>query len=840
MPAKKTNIAPAQTPVLHGYGWLVDVPTVHDRLGFAPFRNALRDIITKTPETPFTVGIFGTWGSGKTSLMLMLQDDLQRENRRRQRQEKKDKYRLVWFDAWKYSQEELLWRALLLRVLAALRPAQAEGGQPKTDKELSEADKKLCAELDRLEESLYRDVDWEEKGSLTVDIPEALKAAGGGLLKLGFAVLPGVGTVFQALRLADKAAEAAQGKMGEGALSEDVAGLLKAFRRDVIQHHQRHLASLEQFQKAFADLVKTHILAHDQRLVLFVDDLDRCLPEKAVEVLEAIKLFLDVPGCVFVLGLERKVIEEGIRVKYKDFVVVPGGAAPIVGRDYLEKIIQVPFNLPPIDPGDIRSFICQVAKQSRTTGLRQTLEEQADIFATGLEANPRRIKRALGAFQLLLSLAQYQAKGQKSNIVPGLLAKLVVIQTSFPELYEECVRRPQLLLNLEADVVQRGVEVEAEAEPTPPRTLVEKYGREPRLRAMLNSPPLFAEQPHPLAAVRDHIYLTRTTREAGYAPPTVEADVWSDLLSGDPTRVQDAAARIGRRRGAYVQRLRQLLRDTGAAQSERATAAQALRWLVQPDDPDVIEVQRELVAALEDGKTPLTVRLAAGETLAYLGDPRDFDQMIEIPAGEFLYGEEKKRIRLERFYIGKYPVTNTQYKRFLDANPEYPVPYADKDWARPYNWDSEKRMYPEGKANHPVVLVTWHDAQAYCAWLKETTGREFRLPTEEEWEKAARGTDGREWPWGDEFSGDKANTSESGIGGTTPVGCYPDGASPYGCLDMAGNVWEWTASEYEGVLRVLRGGSWDCSQLLARCACRDGVVPDFWSSDVGFRVASPA
>jgi len=837
MPQKRAQaIAECESPlpsVPSAAGWLVDVPTVHDRLGFAPFRRALLDIITETPETPFTIGIFGTWGSGKTSLMLMLQDDLRRANQRRRRKENKDKYRLVWFDAWKYSQERLLWRTLLLRVLAALRPAQKEGSQ-------TEAEKQLCAELDRLEESLYRDVDWEEKGSLTVDIPEALKAAGGGLVKLGFAVLPGVGTIFQALRLADEAAKAAQGKIGEGALSEDVAGLLKAFRRDVIHHHQQHLDSLEQFQRVFADLVKIHVVDLGQRLVLFVDDLDRCLPEKAVEVLEAIKLFLDVPGCVFVLGLERKVIEEGIRVKYKDFVVVPGGAAPIVGRDYLEKIIQVPFNLPPIDQADIKGFICQVAKRSRTSGLRQTLEGQANIFAAGVEANPRRIKRTLSTFQLLLSLAVYQAKEQKSNIVPGLLAKIVVIQTSFPDLYEECVRRPQLVLDLERDVEQRGVEIEAEAEPATPRTLVERYGREPRLRAMLALPPLFANQPDPLAAVRDHIYLTRSTREAGYVTPAVEPDIWSDLLSGDPTRAQDAATRIGRRRDAYARRLRQLLRDTSGERSERAGAAQALRWLVKADDPDVAEIQRELVAALQDKATPLPVRLAAGETLAYLGDPRDFDEMVEIPAGEFLYGEEKKPVYLESFRIGKYPVTNAQYKRFLDANPKHRVPYRDTNWARPYNWDQEKRTYPEGKANHPVVLVSWDDAQAYCDWLAKARGQPFRLPTEQEWEKAARGNDGREWPWGDAFSSEKANTAESGIGGTTPVGCYPDGASPSGCFDMVGNVWEWAASNYDKDTKVLRGGSWLSFQYDARCACRDRVEPDGWDNGVGFRVVASA
>ncbi|MEM4723832.1 MAG: SUMF1/EgtB/PvdO family nonheme iron enzyme, partial [Candidatus Hadarchaeum sp.] len=304
--------------------------------------------------------------------------------------------------------------------------------------------------------------------------------------------------------------------------------------------------------------------------------------------------------------------------------------------------------------------------------------------------------------------------------------------------------------------------------------------------------------------------------------------------------------------GVYAQRLRQLLRDAGAVQSERAAAAQALRWLVQPDDPDVTEIQHELVAALEDGNTPLAVRLAAGEALAYLGDPRDFDEMIEIPAGEFLYGVEKKPVYLERFYIGKYPVTNAQYKRFLDANPKHRLPYVDADWARPYNWDKEKRTYPEGKANHPVVLVSWHDAQAYCAWLKETTGREFRLPTEEEWEKAARGTDGRLWPWGNEFSIEKANTAESGIGGTTLVGCYPDGASPYGCLDMAGNVWEWTASVHSlfypldsslddaisKAPRVLRGGSWRYPHYDARCASRNKFESDSQNIFAGFRATS--
>ena len=223
--------------------------------------------------------------------------------------------------------------------------------------------------------------------------------------------------------------------------------------------------------------------------------------------------------------------------------------------------------------------------------------------------------------------------------------------------------------------------------------------------------------------------------------------------------------------------------------------------------------------------------ISAGIALAYPGDPRDLEAMVEIPAGEFLHGEDKQPFTLERFKIGKYPVTNAQYKRFLDANPRYPVPYVDADWARPYNWDREKRTYPEDKANYPVVLVHWEDAQAYCQWAGK------RLPTEQEWEKAARGTDGREWPWGDEFSNDKANTRDGGIGHTTPVGCYPGGASPYGCLDMAGNVWEWTATSRDEDTKVVCGGSWFSVSENARCAYRDWLYPDLRSHFVGFRIA---
>jgi len=177
-------------------------------------------------------------------------------------------------------------------------------------------------------------------------------------------------------------------------------------------------------------------------------------------------------------------------------------------------------------------------------------------------------------------------------------------------------------------------------------------------------------------------------------------------------------------------------------------------------------------------------------------------RMIEIPAGEFLMGSDKQKVPVHAFQIDKYPVTNAQYKRFLDANPEHPVPFVDQNWAKPYNWDHQSRTFPPDKAGHPVVLVSWHDAMAYARWAGK------RLPTEEEWEKAA----------------------------TTPVGRYsPQGDSPYGCVDMAGNVWEWTASDYGHGRKVLRGGAWRRSWDIVRAASRGDDAPGRRGTDVGFR-----
>jgi len=286
--------------------------------------------------------------------------------------------------------------------------------------------------------------------------------------------------------------------------------------------------------------------------------------------------------------------------------------------------------------------------------------------------------------------------------------------------------------------------------------------------------------------------------------------------------------------------------------------------------------------------------------------PEDWtkEQVFEVFAVWLDAEEGVYEIDVPAFYIARYPVTNVQFSPFVDKETGG---YDDQDlwteagwawrqgegegWGRPPERRSEPMYWRDARfnrSNQPVVGLTWFEAMAYARWLTRrleigdgrlevwrngeaeplnlqypTSNIQFRLPTEAEWEKAARGADGRTWPWGNEWDETKANTAEGrGDWTTTPVGLYPDGASPYGALDLAGNVWEWMATRWgedwrkpdygppyhpndgredpEGMVRrVLRGGSWNFNQYYARCAARNRRNPSHSDYYFGFRVASP-
>ena len=228
---------------------------------------------------------------------------------------------------------------------------------------------------------------------------------------------------------------------------------------------------------------------------------------------------------------------------------------------------------------------------------------------------------------------------------------------------------------------------------------------------------------------------------------------------------------------------------------------------------------------------------------------KDGMEMVYVPEGSFEMGsatgdDDEKPVRqvyLDAYWIDKYEVTNGQYKQCVDAGM----------CTKPNGIHSNHRSSYYGTntyANYPVINVDWYQAQTYCQWAGGD------LPTEAQWEKAARGTDGREFPWGNKIPNSAMANFGNYKGDTVEVGTYPYRASPYGALDMAGNVWEWVRDRYgdydanetnnptgpsSGAFRVLRGGSWDLGTRGIRAADRYGDNPAAWGTYIGFRCVSP-
>lgn len=287
--------------------------------------------------------------------------------------------------------------------------------------------------------------------------------------------------------------------------------------------------------------------------------------------------------------------------------------------------------------------------------------------------------------------------------------------------------------------------------------------------------------------------------------------------------ISRAMALMAADRYAHVSEFRQALKKTRAAKHlafpgaeaastspQSVTNGSAPPYAAEPGQPGKLRPM--------SGASPVSTRILpiSRRSAAKI-------EWVKIPAGEFIFGEDGGKISTLAFQIARFPVTNLQYRLFLEARPLHPAPSYWKG-----------REFPMGKARYPVVGVSFYDAMAFCEWMG------CRLPTEEEWEKTARGSDGRTYPWGEAWEDGKyCNNWDARVGGTTSVDRFSAGVSPYGAWDMVGNVWEWTASEYQGpFMHVLRGGSWRLfSRFAVQVTRRDWLTLDDSRDDLGFRCA---
>jgi formylglycine-generating enzyme required for sulfatase activity len=661
------------------------------RFGFGPMAATLVGLISEQGnQTPFTIGIHGPWGSGKTTLLettrAILQDlyDTIPGDHPRLRPA-----RTVRFNAWQYREEEALLAVLVEEISGQM-----------------------------LEQGFYTDV---VKTKL-VELKD----------RFNWAQIP----VFLDRILTG------------GILDPD-----RWIKESVVR---QKLPFMAEFRKLFGTMVagfatgKIEEPADDKTgvLVLFIDDLDRCPPDRIVAVLEAIKIFLDHRGLVTVLAMDMDRALKAVSVRYSQEDA----------DSYVAKIIQVPLTLLPIHSDEMERYIQDELDSEHALGSLVSLVPQA------LERNLRDVKRVVNRLHVWRRLAREKGLFEEGpgQLSEPILAKWAVLDLAFPR-FMAIVKadRPAFLLQAQKEAM-RLQRLPAMVEQVQAMQLAQEEGR----------------------GVKQWEEISEQFRPYFTAHPRLPAVLAAEPLFTDEQQISGLI---------YVTR-------TG-------TGPQA-----------VVEA---FPSALPPGVLP---------------------HFVTVPAGPFRMGDDRREVPLPDDYgISVYPVTNAQYAAFIKAAQRTPPTHRSGS------------DYPAELEHHPVVNVSWHDAKGYCDWLTTRLKAEgrlrddeiVRLPTEMEWEKAARGTDGREYPWGNEFDRKKANTEESGIGSTTPVGKFSEGVSPYGCYDMAGNVWEWCEDWYgkdpekppkKGEHKRLRGGSL-CflSAVLARSAARSFFPPVRWSGLVGFR-----
>jgi len=428
----------AKTKSPGGHDNISDRPTNKDLL---QYKNLVEPVCEKIAEstkenTPLSIGIFGEWGSGKTSFLMMMDDDLR----------KKGIYP-IWFHSWKYDKEENLWAALIQKILndtTINRPLyqvvwiklQIWLDRIRLLRGFSEVIKKLIEYIFRF--FLLALCVFLFLGSDISAFENVLNRWGWGFISTNSA--------FYYFLIKSILAIVALWASNPGEILK-----LFSFKLGIDfskfseqKTYKDHIAFVDTFTNEFQRIIDK-ITFHGP-LVVFIDDLDRCLPEKAVQILEAMKLFLEIRNCVFVLAVDQSIIEKAIILRYKDLIDISkkldDNNLDIIsfGNNYFEKLVQLPINLPRLTEEDLEEMILNLYPG-------KDAENFAKVFSIGLENNPRKVKRAIQSFLFLRHLAKKQVSDKK--IKTSLLAKIVVLQNRYPPLYEEIGGTLQLLSHME-------------------------------------------------------------------------------------------------------------------------------------------------------------------------------------------------------------------------------------------------------------------------------------------------------------------------------------------------------------------------------------------------------
>jgi hypothetical protein len=606
-----------------------------DHFGFRDYASVLADR-ARDSDTPLTIGIFGPWGSGKTSLMKLMQSQLQPALGRHGWLRRLTAWLLrrpshpiktIWINVWQLSSQEQLWHAFLQALLTQVHKELPVLRRLMFDWRL------LRERIDRGE--LFRQLLINSYRILIVIVPlllarlwpASLPASSiplfGALLDSTTATGGVVSLVLGLWLVLKPVVEAAKDKV-----SLDLGKILKD------APYEAQVSALQRLQDQFGRMVDAWV-GHGGRLAIFVDDLDRCSPDTIAAILEALKLFTTTERCVYTLGLDYVVVRQALAKKYE--------FAAEEAAEYLEKIVQIPFYLPPLEDHRIADFV-----QRFYSDIVSICPNAPIVFSRGLEPNPRKVKRALNIYRTLHQLAEVRfAAWEMDPIDPELLAKIVVIQSRFHHLHDYLIREPEFLIELESaahtgklrqyyqsrqPLFMSGIGTPEDKGAT---DVLVSNDDLPALEAMLvTGNASFGQLPPNTADLWAYIYLTSTAK-TGADKIRPNRDERNDLLSNDRAQIETRVTEIlgrwpddaSRKQfgDVYVKRLEAVFNGVaGYKKEERQSANRALAFIeiALSNDKAATQIVANEHAVARDSQDAI---LQAYLARAYYDGFRDYD-----------------------------------------------------------------------------------------------------------------------------------------------------------------------------------------------------------------------
>lgn len=846
-----------------------DQATNNDALGFEPYVIAIAEfLLHEQTQPPLTLSVEGEWGSGKSSFMKMLEEYLRKKGGR-----------TVWFNAWRHDKAESVWAAFALSFIKQISTPKNWRDLPRIilgyfklqllrfnlEKGLFELIKALpliifviCASIaipfiliiygveginELIRATTSQDVFWSKINSVF-----KLLFTAGGLTLSGAGIFAGIKS-----------------------LSRNFQRLLQNPKNNLIKYieapdYKKQSAFVEEFHEDFAKIVDAYI--GNDRVYVFIDDLDRCEHPKSADLMQAINLMIaDDPSVVFILGMDREKVAASLAVKYENILkYLPSETTEIdpdilarrsanqglaYGYTFIEKFVQLPFLVPQPSQSDFEHFLTQLA--TSTPPNLQPDKSSSKFFQSFCGKFKLALPQRNNSQKHLTSATSNQTSDLKNLSLdnPSIESE----QTEKEKARAAVIKRLEVIqvknFDKDSPTVRNVIMMVAPALDYNPRR-IKHFINVFRLKVYIaNETGLFFEE-------RDEdnnlLYPSLTFEQLGKFTAIILK--WPLLLSDleNDKQILAKLEKIARgwlspedkeesiRYWGSYSKLKDLMaygHEKSAANSKFSFAALNVDKLLQVS-PRVIRPANEPIQ-------PQQIRQNV-KTFQYIPSlPPDFNlEMVDIPAGKFNMGsneyEDEKPIHqviVPAFQIGKYPVTQAQYQAVMGNNPS--------------------RF--SGNPQNPVESVTWFNAQAFCEKLSQLTGKNYRLPTETEWEYACRAGTETLFSFGDdkEQLGDYAWFDGNSNNMTNPVG--EKRPNPWKIYDMHGNVWEWCADQHHenyvnkpdnirenGSLAwrdnnitnkssiIRRGGSWCRDPLVCSSAYRGRSVAEICNHDIGFRV----